>query len=100
MATPKELEQNFRRGLKKGFLYYMLGTILTCLTYMLFGWGYRHAPGLHHFVAFLFLLGGVVWTLYYFILLVIGHKLKVNFGVLTIHIIVILSVALYIWTTW
>jgi len=87
----KHLKSNFIHGLWKGFLYYALGTILTWLVYIIFGWEYRHAPGLFHIVAFLFLLGGAIWTLYYFVLLLIRNKSKINFGVLTIHLIVILS---------
>ena len=91
MKNFKYLKSNFIRGLWKGFLYYALGTILTWLTYIIVGWEYKHAPGLFHIVAFLFLLGGAIWTLYYFVLLLIGNKSKINLGVLTIHIIVILS---------
>ena len=94
MKTYKDLKSKFLYGLGKGFLYYALGSILTWFTYAIFGWHYMHAPGLFHIVAFLFLLGGSVWSLYYLILLLIGSKSKVNFGILTIHIIVILSLVI------
>ena len=98
MKIYKYLKSNFIRGVWKGFLYYALGTIFTWLTYIIVGWEYKHAPGLFHFVAFLFLLGGAIWTLYYFVLLLIGKKSKINLGVLTIHLIVILSsvISMYI----
>jgi len=92
MKIYKNLKSNFIYGIGKGFLYYVLGVTLTWLTYVIFGWHYMHAPGLFHIVAFLFFLGGIFWAFYYFVLLLIGNKSKVNFGVLTIHIIVILSV--------
>ena len=94
MKIFKHLKSDFIRGLWKGFLYYAIGTILTWLAYITVGWEYVHAPGLFHIVAFLFLLGGAIWTLYYFVLFLTGNKSKKNLGVLTIHIIVILSLVI------
>ena len=76
--------------------YYAIGLLTAWLTYTIFGWNYRHAPGLHHIVAFLFLLGGAGWTLYYFILTLTGLKSKVKFGIFTVHIVIILAVVLYL----
>lgn len=90
------MKTNFTKGLLKGLAYYAIGFLTVWLTYTIFGWNYRHAPGLHHIVALLFLLGGAGWTLYYFVLTLIGLKSKVNFGVFTVHIVTILTVVLYL----
>jgi hypothetical protein len=90
------LKTNFTKGLLKGLAYYAIGLLTAWLTYTIFGWNYRHAPGLHHIVALLFLLGGAGWTLYYFVLILTGLKSKVNFGVFAVHIVTILSVVLYL----
>jgi hypothetical protein len=90
------LKTNFIKGIFKGLLYYAIGFILAWLTYLIFGWEYKHAPGLHHIIGILFLLGGAGWTLYNFVLLMTGLKSKVNFGILTIHITTIFAVVLFI----
>jgi hypothetical protein len=90
------LKTKFTIELLKGLLYYALGFLAAWLTYIIFGWDYKHALGLHHIVGLLFLLGGAGWTLYYFILTLTGLKSKVNFGVLAVHIIILLTVVLYV----
>ena len=90
------MKTNFTKGLLKGLAYYAIGFLTAWLTYTIFGWNYRHAPGLHHIVALLFLLGGACWTLYYFVLILTGLKSKVNFGVFAVHIVTILTVVLYV----
>jgi len=90
------LKTNFTKGLLKGLAYYAIGFVTAWLTYSIFGWNYKHAPGLHHIVALLFLLGGAGWTLYYFVLILTGLKSKVNFGVFAVHIVIILTVVLYL----
>ena len=94
--TLKTLKTKFTKGLFKGLLYYAIGFVIAWLTYLIFGWDYKHAPGLHHIVAFLFLLGGAGWTLYYFVLTLTGLKSKVNFGLFAIHVLIILTVVLYV----
>lgn len=94
--TLKKLKTKFLNGLLKGLLYYALGFLATWLTYIIFGWDYKHAPGLHHIVGLLFLLGGAGWTFYYFILTLTGLKSRVNFGVLAVHVIILLTVVLYV----
>ena len=94
--TLQILKPKFTKGLIKGLLYYGVGFIAAWLTYIIFGWDYKHAPGLHHIVALLFLLGGVGLTLYYLILTLTGLKSKVNIGVFAVHVVMILIVVLYI----
>ena len=71
-----------------------MGAAAAWITYIIFGWDYMHAPGFHHFVAVLFLLGGAGWTLYYIVLILTGLESKVNFGLLTVHGITISTVIL------
>jgi hypothetical protein len=92
-----DMNTSFKNGFKKALLYYVLAAILIFFAYAIFGWEYRHAPGLHHFVALLFLIGGIIWALYCFVSLLIRDKLKVNLGILTVHMIAILSVVLYVY---
>lgn len=90
------MKNNFTKGVFKGLVYYAIGFVVAWVTYIIFGWDYKHAPGLHHLVALLFLLGGAGWTLYYFVLILTGLKSKVNFGVLAVHIVMVLIVVLFI----
>jgi hypothetical protein len=90
------LKNKFTVGLIRGLFYYGMGFTATWLIYTIFGWDYKHAPGLHHIVAILFLLGGAAWTLYCFILAFFGLKSKVNFGLLAVHVLIILAVVLYV----
>ncbi|MEJ7911611.1 MAG: hypothetical protein WKF70_00555 [Chitinophagaceae bacterium] len=62
------MKSKFAQGLIRGLIYYAIGFVAAWVTYQIFGWGYKHAPGLHHIVAFIFLLGGVGWSLYWFML--------------------------------
>jgi hypothetical protein len=96
LQTLKTLKHKFTNGLIKGLAYYAIGVVAVWLTYTIFGWEYKHAPGLHHIIALLFLLGGAGWTLYCFILTLTGLKSRVNFGILTVHFIAILIVVLYV----
>lgn len=90
------MKPDFTKGLIKGIAYYVIGFISAYITYLLFGWEYKHAPALYHLVAGAFLLVGAVWSFYYFVLLLTGFRAKVNFGLLTVHITVILSLILYL----
>ena len=85
-----------RTGFIRGLLYYAIGLVAAWLTYIIFGWEYAHGPGLHHIVAVLFLLSGAVWTVYYFILILTGLISKVNFGLFAVHVVMLLTVVLYV----
>lgn len=89
------MKNKFLLGFLKGILYYAIGFIIAWFTFLIFGWGYIHTPGLHHIVGFLFLIGGIGWTIYYLAVLLTGLKSKINFGILTAHVVTILSVILY-----
>ena len=96
MAVIIKTLTNFVLGLLKTIAYYLGGFILAWLTYLVFGWEYIHAPGLHHFIVFLFLLGGAAWLIYSVWLLLVGKKERINYGTLTVHLLTIISVIVYI----
>jgi len=87
---------NFTTGLLKTLAYYLGGFILARVTYLIFGWEYIHAPGLHHVIGFLFLLGGAAWLIYSIWLLLVGKKERINYGAVTVHLIAIIAVVGFI----
>ena len=86
----------YLKGILKGLFYYLVGFLLAWVSYLVFGWEYIHAPGLHHLIGFLFLVGGVVYILFYIILMFLGQRSKVNFGFFLIHLIAISSFIIYL----
>jgi len=90
------LKNNFTKGIFKGLFYYTIGFVLAWLAYLILGWEYKHAPGPHHIIGFLFLVGGAGWIFYYLALLMTELKAKVNFGILTVHITAILVAVLFL----
>ena len=90
------MKSKFKKGLITGLLFYAVGFISAWSAYLIFGWSYKHAPGLHHIIGLLFLLGGAMWTLFYLILILTGLRSKVNFGILTIHLLAIFSFVLFL----
>lgn len=77
----------------KGLLYYAIAAIVSWVSYLIYGWSYKHAPAVYHFVLFLFLLGGLAWTIYYAALFLAGSRTKINYGILIIHLIILLTVS-------
>lgn len=73
-------------------LYYAIAAITSWISYLIFGWSYKHGPAVYHLVLFLFLLGGLSWTIYYAALFLVGPRNKINYGILTIHLIILLIV--------
>ncbi len=53
----------FSKGLARAAIYYAIAFALILFTYEIWGHEYIHGPGLHHLIAFLALLGGVIWIL-------------------------------------
>ena len=50
------------KGILKTLIFYGTGLGLTGLTYLIFGPGYAHGPGLYIIIPFLTLLIGLFWT--------------------------------------
>jgi len=51
-----------KKGILKTSIFYGIGVALTGLTYLIFGPGSGHAPGLYILIPFLTLLVGLFWT--------------------------------------
>lgn len=85
------MKKSFCTGFLWGISYYMLTGIVTWIVYFIAGRQYQHGLGLHHIVSFLFLLGGIVYTLYMLACFVIGYKEKINLGEFSIHAIMAMS---------
>jgi hypothetical protein len=49
------------KGFLKVILYYLTGIVLAGLSYVVFGQGYAHGPGLHHAIILLTFAGGTMW---------------------------------------
>ncbi|QEK52900.1 hypothetical protein FYC62_15390 [Pedobacter aquae] len=88
--------ENFKRGLYRVLAYYFSGFIIAWLASVTFDWEYMHAPGIHHLIGFLFLLGGIISILYYIGLFLFRKKEKINLGALLVHLIVIIFVLMFI----
>lgn len=51
------------KGVLKALGYYVAGLVLACTSYLIVGYEYAHAPGLHHILVFLTFVGGLVWMI-------------------------------------
>lgn len=51
-----------KKGILKTIIFYGVGLGLTGLTYLIFGPGYAHGPGLYIVIPFLTILIGLFWT--------------------------------------
>jgi hypothetical protein len=91
-----KLKSKFNKGVLNALLYYCGGLILAYTVYLIFGWQYMHAPGWHHIIGFLFLVGGGVFLVRDIIFLVFGKRDKVDFGFLLINGIVLAAIIIYV----
>jgi hypothetical protein len=91
-----KLKSKFIKGVLNGLLYYGGGFMLAYTAYLIFGWEYIHAPGFHHIIGFLFLVGGVVFLLRDLVFLVAGKRDKVDFGFLLVNGIVLSAIIIYL----
>ena len=52
----------------KGYIftlsYYLISLIVSYIVFLIFGWEYIHSPGFHHLTFLLFLIGGLVWSIF------------------------------------
>lgn len=45
-------------------IYYVIGSVLSYITYLIFGHPYIHAPALYHLLIILILFTGGIWGIY------------------------------------
>ena len=75
-------------GLLLTVSYYIVGLIVSYIVYLIYGWTYMHAPGRHHLIFVLFLIGGLFWS-FYNIKQVISTKSAFHKESLLVHALVI-----------
>jgi hypothetical protein len=80
-------------------IYYLFGFLLSYIIYLIFGWEYMHAPGLHHLTFILFLIGGIIWSLFDLILL-IRKKAKFYKESLIVHSTIMVALIIWIFTAY
>ena len=85
--------------MKKGFLisiaYYVIGVLLTILSFYSFDHTYAHGPSMYHMVAFFTYLGGIGWLLVAAIRFVSIDRSKVLMGIIITNLLVSLGSYLY-----
>jgi hypothetical protein len=71
-------------------LYYLSALIVSYIVFLIFGWEYIHAPGFHHLTFLLFLIGGMVWSIFNIIQL---FRRKGSFykESLIVHVIILIA---------
>ena len=90
------MDRDFRHGILTAGIYYGLGTLVSYITYWLFGGGGAHVPGLYIFVVLLMLLFGSIWLLRNLFEIIIDPKNKFHQGNLLIHAFIILVVIAFL----
>jgi hypothetical protein len=75
-------------------LYYLSALIVSYIVFLIFGWEYIHAPGFHHLTFLLFLIGGMVWSIFNIIQL---FRRKGSFYKESLIVHVIIFTGLIIW---
>lgn len=88
-------DKNLATGIARGLAYYGIGFLLVWGTYLVFGWEYVHAPGLHHMVGLLVLVIGAVMLIRRIIGAFSEPRNSRNTGTMLVHAFAILSFILY-----
>jgi membrane-bound ClpP family serine protease len=89
------IEKHFLAGIARGLAYYAGGFALVWITYLIFGWEYTHAPGLHHMVGLLVLVIGAILLIRRLIEVITNPRNNRNKGALLIHGIAVVSFILF-----
>ena len=90
------MKTDFTIGILKGLGYYTIALGAYYITYAIFGWEYMHGPGFHHLIAFIFLICAFAWTVHKFILILLGKTQHINYGLFTVHVILLSSIILFL----
>lgn len=87
-------------GLVYALSYYILGVIMTWLTYKIFGWGYRHFFGLHHVIGFLFWVGGLVWMVRLIVIRTWKSDRPLSVSAPVVHFMAVTASAIMVFQPW
>ena len=90
------MNRDLRNGILTAGTYYGLGTLISFITYWIFGEGGAHVPGLYMLVVMLLLFLGAIWLLYNLLELMMNHKNSYYQGTLIIHAFVFFVVIAFI----
>ncbi|SIQ60729.1 hypothetical protein [Pontibacter lucknowensis] len=85
------IKNNLIAGIVRGLAYYAGGFALVWLTYLVFGWEYAHAPGLHHLVGLLVLVVGALMLIRRIIIVFAIPADTHNKGALLVHAVAVVS---------
>ncbi len=91
-----KFDKNLATGIARGLTYYGIGTLLVWVTYLVFGWEYIHAPGLHHMVGLLVLIIGAVMLIRRIIGAFSESRNSRNTGTMLVHALALLSFIFYL----
>jgi membrane-bound ClpP family serine protease len=87
--------RDFGIGVLKAVAYYTVGSAFVWVTYLVFGWEYMHAPGLHHLVGLLVLVIGAILLIRRLIEMFTNSGNSRNKGALLIHAIAVIVFILF-----
>ncbi|WP_439881356.1 hypothetical protein ACSX1A_19775 [Pontibacter sp. MBLB2868] len=89
--------KEFLKGGLRAAAYYAIGFAIAWAAYLIIGWEYIHAPGIHHLIGFLVLVIGVILLIRRIVEFFKNSADKFNKGALLAHFVVIGGFAVYFW---
>ncbi|RDV11858.1 hypothetical protein DXT99_23420 [Pontibacter diazotrophicus] len=89
------MEKEFLIGGLRAAAYYAIGFAIAWAAYLIFGWEYVHAPGIHHLIGFLVLVVGTILLIRRLIRLFNDSSDNSNKGSLLTHLLVVGGFVIY-----
>ncbi|MER2996696.1 hypothetical protein [Pontibacter populi] len=89
------MEKEFIKGGLRAAAYYVIGFAIAWAAYLIFGWEYIHAPGIHHLIGLLVLIIGVFLLIRRLVEFFKNSANSSNKGALLIHFVVIGGFGIY-----
>lgn len=86
---------DFGIGVLRAVTYYTIGFAIVWATYLVFGWEYVHAPGLHHLVGLLVLVIGAILLIRRLMELFTNSGNSRNKGALLVHAVAVVVFILF-----
>ena len=85
-----------KKGILKTLIFYGIGFGLAGLVYLIIGHPYLHAPGFHHLILVLTLIGGLLWTVRILFTFLSKERTNENKGILITSSLILISSFLYV----
>jgi hypothetical protein len=89
------LKKEFVKGVLRAIAYYIIGFAIAWAAYIIFGWEYVHAPGIHHLIGLLVLVVGAILLIRRLIRLFKDSSDNLNKGSLLTHLLVVGGFVIY-----